>query len=607
MKKILLIVGGFALSLSFNLYAQPYFTADYTHPADFELADALYSRFNSTGFTMMGKNTSASTPNLVIDKTSPGGAFGANSWSRGYSFRWNATTNCAAPLQYLNSTLINSASFVEVDSTFYTHQFGVVAATSNVLFYGGVKSAFVSLPAVPFMLQSTSYPGATFGKPIIIQGRSWIAIPSFYITGSFTSNSRTYMYLLEIDIQGALINQAIYDLGSGTVITPHAILVSPFSQYYQNEIVIAGEVDNGSGFSDGFLMFVNPSSLNFSTFTANKYNNSAGDDVFSSMIIATGSTPGYVLGGLSSAGFLNSSNSDEYAWMLKSDPSGTVLWSKYYKTPNFPHARPVDMLERADGVNDHNIYALVGHGGSGNSGMLVMRLDENGNWYSTVSNNLFDHHFLDVNNAPRGVPVGLSLRNSGTNDVGLHIYGNYNYSGFSNNFHLSSCYFNGYEGGCAGLTTQSTQFNSPCSNLNLALTTNTGFTVASCPGGAQLIRTHQYNPTKSNTCGGANSYPGSGNNFRATGLNENSMNNMSIYPNPTSGNITIQSPEGFSGKTKILLTTILGEVVYEDSLDPDLGNQVSVDLKDLGLSTGIYFIKASSNKKEFCEKIIFKE
>lgn len=77
---------------------------------------------------------------------------------------------------------------------------------------------------------------------------------------------------------------------------------------------------------------------------------------------------------------------------------------------------------------------------------------------------------------------------------------------------------------------------------------------------------------------------------------------VTIYPNPTSGNIflRIDKPD-----YKISLVDINGKMIYQEPKQLETGLFI-IDLKSIGLSKGIYFLKIQSSESISTQKILFK-
>jgi hypothetical protein len=88
------------------------------------------------------------------------------------------------------------------------------------------------------------------------------------------------------------------------------------------------------------------------------------------------------------------------------------------------------------------------------------------------------------------------------------------------------------------------------------------------------------------------------NNLCSVGINENSLSNISLYPNPTAGNITI-GLEKTTPNLNLSLTNALGQVVLTKNYSST--NYINLDLD---APKGIYFLRLESNGKVITKKII---
>jgi PKD repeat protein len=87
-----------------------------------------------------------------------------------------------------------------------------------------------------------------------------------------------------------------------------------------------------------------------------------------------------------------------------------------------------------------------------------------------------------------------------------------------------------------------------------------------------------------------------------TGINNNAdLSGIKIYPNPTSGLITIDFDQSI-GTTEILVLNTLNKVVYAESAYAITGKSLKIDLSHL--LKGIYFIQLKSDKTEKNIKVI---
>ena len=72
-------------------------------------------------------------------------------------------------------------------------------------------------------------------------------------------------------------------------------------------------------------------------------------------------------------------------------------------------------------------------------------------------------------------------------------------------------------------------------------------------------------------------------------VNKIQNSTISVYPNPTSGNVTIS---GISTGSKIVVSNILGQNLFEK-----VANSNMVPISLTGQPSGIYFIQVTSNAK----------
>ena len=80
----------------------------------------------------------------------------------------------------------------------------------------------------------------------------------------------------------------------------------------------------------------------------------------------------------------------------------------------------------------------------------------------------------------------------------------------------------------------------------------------------------------------------------ALGVNENDLM-VSIYPNPTSGNVRIEAHE----MSRISIVNALGQVVYNKTVN---GNEASVDMAQFG--NGIYMVNITTANGTTVKRIV---
>ncbi len=93
-------------------------------------------------------------------------------------------------------------------------------------------------------------------------------------------------------------------------------------------------------------------------------------------------------------------------------------------------------------------------------------------------------------------------------------------------------------------------------------------------------------------------------NGSSTGVKEiNLLENMIIYPNPTSGVFNITSNEAKFSEMTINVIDIQGKVVYS-SIDKNVSSSYNKQINLEGLSKGLYYIKLSTNNGVKVQKLI---
>ncbi len=87
-----------------------------------------------------------------------------------------------------------------------------------------------------------------------------------------------------------------------------------------------------------------------------------------------------------------------------------------------------------------------------------------------------------------------------------------------------------------------------------------------------------------------------------TGINDKTdLSGIRIYPNPTSGIITIDFGQN-TGAVEIAVVNTLNKIVYSGSLKTMNGKKMNIDLSDL--SKGIYFIRLKTDRSDETSKVI---
>ena len=78
-----------------------------------------------------------------------------------------------------------------------------------------------------------------------------------------------------------------------------------------------------------------------------------------------------------------------------------------------------------------------------------------------------------------------------------------------------------------------------------------------------------------------------------------------LYPNPSNGLVHLSHYLKETTKTKILIYNISGQLIWSRSKDKSIGELTeTLNLKAIGLKSGIYFIELKTKSKRFINKLI---
>jgi hypothetical protein len=126
-------------------------------------------------------------------------------------------------------------------------------------------------------------------------------------------------------------------------------------------------------------------------------------------------------------------------------------------------------------------------------------------------------------------------------------------------------------------------------------TWNTGATTLTTTVSPTLTTTYTVVVTASNGC--SNNSNVTINVSPCTGINEASLNEMTVYPNPTSGNFNIELNNGLN--KSIQITDVNGKIVLSTS---SLEDKININLNHL--TNGVYFVKIQCNNSIEIIKVI---
>ncbi|MGZ3864712.1 MAG: FG-GAP-like repeat-containing protein [Bacteroidia bacterium] len=91
-------------------------------------------------------------------------------------------------------------------------------------------------------------------------------------------------------------------------------------------------------------------------------------------------------------------------------------------------------------------------------------------------------------------------------------------------------------------------------------------------------------------------------NNRTTGVkNGVSVNNFSLYPNPTNGNLTIAFANANTGKVSMRVVSVIGQEAYNETFVPS-GQSHNIDLSKC--ESGVYLVQVTTNNNTVTKRIV---
>jgi len=91
------------------------------------------------------------------------------------------------------------------------------------------------------------------------------------------------------------------------------------------------------------------------------------------------------------------------------------------------------------------------------------------------------------------------------------------------------------------------------------------------------------------------------NRSQSTGIKNNVLNGVSVYPNPTSGSITINFADVTAGKTYVKVISVLGQEVYNTVLN-NVSSRYTIDLNSA--ESGTYIVQVITSKGVSTQRIV---
>ncbi len=583
MKKTTLILALGALS--FNAICQNSFGEIlYNHTNSFLTSGTVTSI--SPGFLMVGTApvVPAGSNNFFIDRTDIGGGFTGSPQEFQFAYKLMGTSACINnPPQILNCAGISACE----SSTSLFSRYILAGAMDFGCFFAAIQGNGFQAGQTAYLFPG-ALPKLNVSKPLIFES---IQTPgNFYIVGSYDG----IMYILKVNTVGTIVAQRTYFIPSGVALTPNAILESP---YFPFDLTVVGNTSKmPSTGLDGFFFQIDNTLTtvsNFNTYDMSSFggNNNGFSSIKEAQSITAGGN-GFIVGGYASGSSFPGS-----AWIMKLDQTGSIpLWSTVISGALNPSSGDVKAVaERYSTFNSG--YEYYGSCAAG-SGLSVYKLDDWGVPFS-IGFSQNDEYVYNNGGSSVTVPVDMTFLNTGApNDEGLHLFGNYNSTPGTHFF--TQAYFNGVDG--CNLSTNIANYLS--TNPIVTPQNIVSHTLLSvCPGFTVTIGPNSpgYNPV----CGPANSVVG-GNNNKPLTINEIQKNegSLGLSPNPSNEIAKINfipSRETFV----IKLSNSLGQTLSKIDVEPNT-NSYQIDLRKLGLESGIYFVNANINGVEYKQKLIYK-
>lgn len=333
-------------------------------------------------------------------------------------------------------------------------------------------------------------------------------------------------------------------------------LVNSIDQTANNGYILAGSTN--SFCADSLDVFIVRTNSGGDTLWSKRY---GGNDNEWANSIKQSNDGGYIIAGTTQS--FGAGNKDIY--LIHTDANGNVVWSKTYGGIGDEEGNSVQLT-------DDGGYIIAGStksfGAGGNDAYLI-KTDSSGNliWSKT---------FGDA-----GDDVGKDIKQ--TIDGGFVVTG-----------------VSGSGGGLSSVLFLKTdrQGMSICNQANPATVT----TEVATPyfRVAPLVTLRSFNITK-NALIDPTIHGGISNNCVQVSIDEATYNtdNISIFPNPNSGNFTINLVAEIQ-KGKLEIFNMQGEMIFKEQI----ANQSKIDINLKSISAGIYLLKLFDHEKQYSYKFI---
>lgn len=623
MKKQLIIA--FLVLIAIGAKSQTLYTGITTYfnaAVSTQLSDGLQTKINSNGFLMAGyiPAITAGNDDVYIIKVDVDAAFNAtpSEFANGYQLTTGGHNCNVSQVQEtrcygitIKETYVASSASPLVPAALW---YATASAYDSGCLFSGLDavgaistSAFytfpsgVTAPSKPLITESVTNPG------------------TFFIAGSYIDGTMRRMYVLDVNAAGTILWTKLYDCGAASSVEPKAIVESPYGGGGSG-LAVVGLVDlNNSVQKEGFFALLDYNNSGaVSVFNTYGDGTNSTNEYFSSISIASSSSPGstgYVIGG-----YTEQNVSNGRAWIMKIDPTGTVIWSTRAKPQSDNLAGDlVGVIERFSAFYGQYEYYGIS---TSSKGFLALKFDAAGNYFTQPGNTF--NEFLYQSTSPISDiahPVSISFADNSSVNDGIHIYGTTVNTGVGD-FMLAQSTFNGYGGSnTTGILCQnnfisnyvmnsSNMYTGPSTINNPLYNIVPG--ISSCSN--YFFSSSGIVSSVSSPCTYTNAITSGGNQNRATGLTNISINSISngdlkIMVNPIKlGQDIIFSGTNINQITEIQIFDLSGKILKSWNMDQSAQSNNNILLSSLGLNLyqGMYFlsIKKSVGVDEYFKIIM---
>jgi hypothetical protein len=427
-----------------------------------------------------------------------------------------------------------------------------------------------------------------------------------YIIVGLTIGGDSDIYIVKTNNIGDILWTKTY--GGAKPDYPRNIIKTTDSTY----LIIGFTKSYGGGKSNTYLLKIN----------------AVGDTLWTKTYGGTGYEEGHEIQPTSDGNYIISGSSDSQnpgnfdAYLMKINPSGGVLWTKYYGGSSFETANSVKQSLDGGYIFTGQTYSY----GAGQGDIWLVKTDKDGviAWTKTYGGALLDEGNSVLANADGTYIVCSETNSFGAGDIDVYVIstdasGNKlwdkTYGGSSKEVsHMINPTLDGNY--IIAAITRSFGLTHPDMWL-LKINNTAGDTLWTVHyGGAQ----HEHCYSARQTDDGGYIAVGHSDSYSANteimflklnslgklgplGVGEFSMadNSILLYPNPSSGSLQIDFSNKITEQAELTVSNLVGQIVYSTKIN--VGEQSkSIDLK--GREAAIYFLNLKSKEHTIAKKII---